>query len=288
MKINDASAAHVAPVPNGTAEWRRYDNSLAIQRGLLVIAISFIQVFIQGRQSCDDKFKTLPGGRSFSDIMNDDSVWISYCPDPGTYGYTNAVGGKDITICQQAFSAGVQTVMGTLIHEMAHVNGADAATHAAESTLPPCFMSSVYDATIVGSRKIFRSTWVNELSAKRVYPRIQIQQGGKLMVKKAIAAKLVAKPGKEAEVEALLTSALSLANQEPLTVNWYAVKFNENTFGIFDTFASDEGRDAHLNGQIAAALMAKADELLAEPPQIDKVDVLAAKQSAGQAGSTTP
>ena len=100
------------------------------------------------------------------------------------------------------------------------------------------------------------------------------------MVTKAIAAKLVAKPGKESEVEALLTSALSLANQEPLTVTWYAVKFNENTFGIFDTFAADEGRDAHLNGQIAAALMAKADELLAEPPQIDKVDVLAAKTSA--------
>jgi quinol monooxygenase YgiN len=97
------------------------------------------------------------------------------------------------------------------------------------------------------------------------------------MVTKAIAAKLVAKPGKESEVEALLRSALSLANQEPLTVNWYAVKFNANTFGIFDTFAADEGRDAHLNGQIAAALMAKADELLAEPPQIDKVDILAAK-----------
>src|SRR5205823_8478368 len=100
--------------------------------------------------------------------------------------------------------------------------------------------------------------------------------GGKIMVKKAIAAKLVAKPGKEAEVEALLTSALSLANQEPLTVTWYAIKFSENTFGIFDTFESDEGRDAHLNGQIAAALMAKADELLAEPPHIEKVDLVAA------------
>ena len=107
------------------------------------------------------------------------------------------------------------------------------------------------------------------------------------MVTKAIAAKLVAKPGKEAEVEALLTSALALANQEPLTVTWYAVKFNENTFGIFDTFASDEGRDAHLNGQIAAALMAKADELLEEPPQIDKVDVLAAKEPTGTGGRST-
>src|SRR4051794_22930268 len=97
------------------------------------------------------------------------------------------------------------------------------------------------------------------------------------MVKKSIAAKLVAKPGKEAEVEALLRSALELAEQEPLTVTWYAIKFNENTFGIFDTFESDEGRDAHLNGKIAAALMAKADELLAEPPVIEKVDLIAAK-----------
>jgi quinol monooxygenase YgiN len=97
------------------------------------------------------------------------------------------------------------------------------------------------------------------------------------MVKKSIAAKLVAKPGKEAEVEAFLKSGLELAEQEPLTVTWYAIKFNENTFGIFDTFESDEGRDAHLNGKIAAALMAKADELLAEPPVIEKVDLIAAK-----------
>ena len=97
------------------------------------------------------------------------------------------------------------------------------------------------------------------------------------MVKKSIAAKLVAKPGKEAEVEAFLKSGLELAEQEPLTVTWYAIKFNENTFGIFDTFESDEGRNAHMNGKIAAALMAKADELLAEPPVIEKVDLIAAK-----------
>jgi quinol monooxygenase YgiN len=97
------------------------------------------------------------------------------------------------------------------------------------------------------------------------------------MVKKSIAAKLVAKPGKEADVEAFLRSGLELANNEPLTVTWYAIRFSENTFGIFDTFESDEGRDAHLNGPIAAALMAKADELLAEPPTIEKVDIIAAK-----------
>ena len=107
------------------------------------------------------------------------------------------------------------------------------------------------------------------------------------MVTKSIAAKLVAKPGKEAEVEAFLKSALPLANEEEQTVTWYAIKFSENTFGIFDTFESEEGRDAHLNGKIAAALMAKADELLAEPPKIEKVDILAAKTPGTKAGTTS-
>src|SRR5204863_9331798 len=97
------------------------------------------------------------------------------------------------------------------------------------------------------------------------------------MVMKALAVKLVARPGKEAEVEAFLNSGLALANDEPLTVTWYAIKFNENTFGVFDTFAADEGRDAHLNGKIAEALMANAADLLAEPPSVDKIDILAAK-----------
>jgi len=104
------------------------------------------------------------------------------------------------------------------------------------------------------------------------------------MVKKALAIKLVAKPGKEAEVEAFLNGGLALVNEEPLTVTWYAFKFSENTFGIFDSFDSDEGRNAHLNGGVAEALMAKADELFAEPPTIDKVDVLAAK-TGGKASS---
>lgn len=99
------------------------------------------------------------------------------------------------------------------------------------------------------------------------------------MVQKALAVKLVAKPGKEAEVEAFLNSGLALVDQEPLTVTWYAVKFDDRTFGIFDTFDSDAGRDAHLNGKVAEALMAKAAELLDSPPEINKVDVLAAKMA---------
>jgi quinol monooxygenase YgiN len=97
------------------------------------------------------------------------------------------------------------------------------------------------------------------------------------MVKKALYVRLEAKPGKEADVEAFLNSGLGLVNEEPLTVNWYALKFNDSTFGIFDTFEGDEGRDAHLNGKVAEALMANASELLAAPPTIEKVDLLAVK-----------
>ena len=97
------------------------------------------------------------------------------------------------------------------------------------------------------------------------------------MVNKGLFVKLVAKPGKEADVEAFLHSGLTLVNEEPLTVTWYAIKFDEHTFGIFDTFAADEGRDAHLNGKVAAALMANAAELLLEGPSIEKIDVLTSK-----------
>lgn len=102
------------------------------------------------------------------------------------------------------------------------------------------------------------------------------------MVSKGLFVKLVAKPGKEAAVEEFLNGGLALVNDEPLTVTWYAVKFSENTFGIFDTFDSDEGRDAHLNGKVAAALMANAAELLLEGPSIEKIDILAAKSAANQ------
>jgi quinol monooxygenase YgiN len=93
----------------------------------------------------------------------------------------------------------------------------------------------------------------------------------------AIWAYLQAKPGKEAELETFLKGALPLAEREPGTTSWFAIKINKSTFGIFDTFVDDSGRDAHLNGPIAKALMEKAGELLAKPPSIEKVDVVAAK-----------
>lgn len=97
------------------------------------------------------------------------------------------------------------------------------------------------------------------------------------MVKVGLLARLEAKSGKEAEVEEFLKSALPLAEEEPETTVWFAIRMGPSTFGIFDAFASDSGRQAHLSGKIAAALMAKAPELLSQPPVIENVDVLAVK-----------
>jgi quinol monooxygenase YgiN len=92
-----------------------------------------------------------------------------------------------------------------------------------------------------------------------------------------LLVRLDAKPGKEAEVTAFISGALSLAQQEPATTTWFALRLGPSTFGIFDTFPDDDGRQAHLTGPIAAALMAKASALLSVPPAIEKVDVLAEK-----------
>ena len=97
------------------------------------------------------------------------------------------------------------------------------------------------------------------------------------MVRVGLLVQLQAKPGKEAEVASFLESGLALANQEAATVVWFALRLGPSTFGIFDAFPDEAGRKAHLGGPIAAALMAKAADLLAEPPKIEQVDVLAAK-----------
>lgn len=97
------------------------------------------------------------------------------------------------------------------------------------------------------------------------------------MVKVALLVRLDAKPGKEAAVEKFLAGALSLANQEATTPVWFALRLGPGTFGIFDAFADDAGRQTHLSGPIASALMANAAELLARAPQIEQVDVLAVK-----------
>jgi quinol monooxygenase YgiN len=93
----------------------------------------------------------------------------------------------------------------------------------------------------------------------------------------AFVARIEAKPDKTEDVAALLTSALPLAEAEQGTIDWYAARTSPTTFWIFDTFGSEEARQAHINGEIAAALTENADELLANPPEILAADVLAAK-----------
>lgn len=97
------------------------------------------------------------------------------------------------------------------------------------------------------------------------------------MVTVGLLATLKAKPGKEAELAEFLRSALPLAEAESDTTAWFAIQLDTSTFGIFDVFPGQEGRQAHLDGPIAAALMSKADELLSSPPEIKPIDVLAGK-----------
>lgn len=99
------------------------------------------------------------------------------------------------------------------------------------------------------------------------------------MVNFALLVRLEAKPGLEAEVEKFLRAALPLVQEEPATIVWFGIRLGASTFGIFDAFPDEAGRQAHLSGKVAAALMEKAPELFAQPPIIENVDILAAKLS---------
>ena len=97
------------------------------------------------------------------------------------------------------------------------------------------------------------------------------------MVKVGLFVRLEAKPGKEKDVETFLRGGRALVDQEPATTAWFAIRLGPSTFGIFDVFPDDSGRQAHLSGAVAKALMSKASELFAKPPTIEKADVLASK-----------
>ena len=92
-----------------------------------------------------------------------------------------------------------------------------------------------------------------------------------------LKATLKAKPETAKEVASFIKNAIELARKENKTITWYSFQVNETTFGIFDTFETEEGREAHLNGEIAKALMANAERLLAEPPVIEKINILSSK-----------
>jgi quinol monooxygenase YgiN len=97
------------------------------------------------------------------------------------------------------------------------------------------------------------------------------------MPKYALYVPLKSKPGKAAELEAFLKQGAEMAKGEKGTVTWYAIQEDDGAYAVFDTFEDEEGREAHLSGDIAKALMAKADELLASPPQIHKIKIIANK-----------
>ena len=96
-------------------------------------------------------------------------------------------------------------------------------------------------------------------------------------ITKALWVRLEAKKGKESEVENFLRGGLSIVEQEPATIAWFAIRLRQSTFGIFDAFPDDTGRQAHLAGRVAAALKEKASDLFSTPPNIERIDVLAAK-----------
>ena len=97
------------------------------------------------------------------------------------------------------------------------------------------------------------------------------------MVTVGLLVRLEAKPGKEDDVAKFLQGGLALVDEEPETIAWFAIKLGPSTFGIFDAFPDDKGRQAHLSGKVAAALMAQAPDLFSQPPLIENIDVLAAK-----------
>ncbi len=99
------------------------------------------------------------------------------------------------------------------------------------------------------------------------------------MLSLGLFVRLEAKPGKEKEVSAFLMQGLQMANQEPTTPLWFALRLGPSTFAVFDSFADESGRQTHLNGPIAKALMAIAPNLLAAPPSIEKTEVLGSKIS---------
>lgn len=147
MKINTKASGHGNLTILDFHFWN-YSSDKSLK--MLQQAMYILKNNIKGMKPCNTRFKKLSGGKSFDDILNDDNVWISYeaRANTGWYGATNFVGGKEITIAQSAFNKGRWWVAGTLVHEMAHVNGASATTGDADDTLLYCGVKNAYDGVI--------------------------------------------------------------------------------------------------------------------------------------------
>jgi hypothetical protein len=138
---------HAGPAAVAGYQWLPYSNATYLDR--LRHAIAVINTRVNGFRPCDAAFRALPGGRSFSQIWADPAIWLSYDPTnaAGNFGATL---GHDVTITQYSCRMGLWTIVATLIHELAHVNGAPSTTHAAEQTLQSCLMKAHHDPSILG------------------------------------------------------------------------------------------------------------------------------------------
>lgn len=151
IRINSSSSRHREPadatVGTQTIRWQPYRNSTHVST--LQLAIRMLNARVKNHAPCNDAFRALPGGRSFRRLLNDSRIWISFDPS-GADGYYGAALGNDITISAFAFRMGVWTVAGTLVHELAHVNGAPGTNNQAEGTLQDCLLPDVHNPSVIG------------------------------------------------------------------------------------------------------------------------------------------
>jgi hypothetical protein len=142
---------HATPVPLGDGtRWDEYSDPKI--KKILEQAIFILRHNVRGMRPCEDAFSALPGGRTFTQVLDDASVFVSFDPAGPNSGRTDAVGGKEITIGAREFRVGRWSVAATLVHELAHVNGADAVGADAENTLRSCGFSSHFRPGVVGAR----------------------------------------------------------------------------------------------------------------------------------------
>lgn len=150
--INIPENGHTGPGPNSGWQWLPYTDPAYLHT--LSRAFRIIDSRIKGHRPCDEAFKALPRGRTFAQVWTDLNIWISYDPknDGQNYGATDTVGGNEITITRFALRMGHWTTAATLVHELAHTNGAPSgASHAAEATLSTCLLHALEDPNILGS-----------------------------------------------------------------------------------------------------------------------------------------
>lgn len=153
-RINTPATGHAGPTPlPGGHQYLAYTDAAFVST--LNRAIAIVEHRIRGHVSCDNAFRLLPGGRTFSQVWNDPGVWINFDPSraQGDFGATR---GREITVTAFSLAMGRWTVAATLVHEMAHVNGASGTTHDAEATLRSCLLRGLEDPTIIG--QIVRSS----------------------------------------------------------------------------------------------------------------------------------